>query len=478
MAEQTQFRSFERHGGSSLNRNWLSTTSQPLTTSISTLASVLVEIVDSTSFELVENEPSSMSTNHLDSTASGNEETACTHISEAIAAQGIDDLTSRGYIQALFGLIYGVIFVFGLIGNGGVLIAVAQNKRLRSARNIFLLNLIITDLLLCLTAIPVTPWYALSKEWIFGAVMCRLMPLSTSCAVFVTSWSLTAIAIDKFMHIIDPTREQFSVRLAAFVTILIWLVCSLMNIPYLMSFELVDGSYYSTGSNNSNKICGRFCDEVNWQGEMRRLYGSTVMLFQFVIPLAIITYCYWRILAKVHKDMIIQNVQFCQSLTSSQRIDAIKRKKKVNYILIAMVATFLMGWFPITAVNLGRDFKQEPEFMRSQPYLWSLLANAIAMSTVVWNPLLFFWLTRKQKRSNLGGILHTSDILTSLASRVHSLRSTGDSLRLGSTRIKRRPAANDSNPQSSNSSVISKPLIVDNHGVSTVEKSTFANNMI
>ncbi|KAI6214007.1 7TM GPCR domain containing protein [Aphelenchoides besseyi] len=396
MAEKTQFRSFERHGGSSLNRNWLSTTPQPMTTSISTLASVLVEIVDSTSFELVENQPSSMSTNHLDSTVSGNEETACTHISEAIAAQGIDDLTSRGYIRALFGLIYGVIFVFGLIGNGGVLIAVAQNKRLRSARNIFLLNLIITDLLLCLTAIPVTPWYALSKEWIFGAVMCRLMPLSTSCAVFVTSWSLTAIAVDKFMHIIDPTREQFSVRLAAFVTILIWLVCSLMNIPYLMSFELVDGSYYSNGSNDSNKICGLFCDEVNWQGEMRRLYGSTVMLFQFVIPLAIITYCYWRILAK----------------------------------------------FPITAVNLSRDFKQEPEFMRSQPYLWSLLANAIAMSTVVWNPLLFFWLTRKQKRSNLGGILHTSEILTSLASRVHSLRSTGDSLRLGSTRFAIQTSSN------------------------------------
>jgi hypothetical protein len=30
------------------------------------------------------------------------------------------------------------------------------------------------------------------------------------------------------------------------------------------------------------------------------------MLFQFVVPMAIITYCYWRILHKVHKDMIGQ----------------------------------------------------------------------------------------------------------------------------------------------------------------------------
>lgn len=70
------------------------------------------------------------------------------------------------------------------------------------------------------------------------------------------SWSLTAIAVDKFMHIIDPTREQFSVRLAGFVTILIWLICSLVNVPYLMSFELVDGSYYLRGSNGT-PFCGQ-----------------------------------------------------------------------------------------------------------------------------------------------------------------------------------------------------------------------------
>lgn len=101
----------------------------------------------------------------------------------------------------------------------------ASNRRLRSARNIFLLNLILSDLLLVLTAVPVTPWlalfiflckteyfrYALTKDWHFGSAMCHLMPLSNSCSVFVTSWSLTAISMDKFMHITDPTRAPVSV---------------------------------------------------------------------------------------------------------------------------------------------------------------------------------------------------------------------------------------------------------------------------
>lgn len=62
------------------------------------------------------------------------------------------------YIRSIFTFLYGFLFVLGIFGNGGVLWAVARNKRLQSARNVFLLNLIFTDLILVFTAIPVTPW--------------------------------------------------------------------------------------------------------------------------------------------------------------------------------------------------------------------------------------------------------------------------------------------------------------------------------
>ncbi|MCP9260702.1 7 transmembrane receptor [Dirofilaria immitis] len=252
----------------------------------------------------------------------------------------------------------------------------------------FLLNLIITDLLLCVTAIPVTPWYALTKNWTFGALMCRLMPLSNSCSVFVTSWSLTAIAIDKFVHIMGPIRAPVSISQASLVTTFIWVVSTMINIPYLMSYELVDGAYYVP--NNTTPFCGLFCDEINWNGETpRRLYGSAVVLLQFVIPLIIITYCYTRILAKVSSDMIIQNVQFSKSLSNAQREEAINRRKRVNYILIGMVIAFIGCWLPLTVVNILKDFKLEPQFLLEQPFFWPLIAHVIAMSTVIWNPLLF-----------------------------------------------------------------------------------------
>ncbi|CAO4378042.1 unnamed protein product [Caenorhabditis nigoni] len=389
------------------------------------------------------------------STSSQNNGT-CIQIAEAIAAQGIDDITVDFYIRTIFTFLYGFLFVLGIFGNGGVLWAVARNKRLQSARNVFLLNLIFTDLILVFTAIPVTPWYAMTKDWAFGSVMCHLVPLSNSCSVFVTSWSLTAISLDKFLHINDPTKQPVSIRQALGITSLIWIVSTLINLPYLMSFEHVEGSFYVQPG--ETPYCGHFCDEANWQSEnSRKIYGTTVMLLQFVVPMAVITYCYFKILQKVSKDMIIQNAQFCQSLTQKQRNDATSRKKKVNYILIAMVVTFIGCWLPLTLLNLVKDFKKEPEWLKRQPFFWAIVAHVIAMSLVVWNPLLFFWLTRKQKRSGLSKILNSTEIVSSFASRVsNSIRRS--TFRRSNDRVRKKQVVLDCEGSSYTTS--SRPLLI------------------
>lgn len=90
-----------------------------------------------------------------------------------------------------------------------------------------------------------------------------------------------------------------------------------------------------------------------------------------------------------------------------------------------MVLTFILCWLPLTLVNLVKDYsqfiiphgvnnlinsEQEPDWLRAQPFLWPLIAHLIAMSLVVWNPLLFFWLTRKQKRMRFSKIINTSEV--------------------------------------------------------------------
>ncbi|CAD6192332.1 unnamed protein product [Caenorhabditis auriculariae] len=381
---------------------------------------------------------------------------SCIQIADAIRAQGIEDLTSELYVRSVFTLLYGWLFGVGLIGNGGVLWAVAHNRRLRSARNIFLLNLIATDLLLVLTAVPVTPWYALTRDWQFGSVMCHIVPLSNSCSCFVTSWSLTAISLDKYLHIIDPTRPPVTKKQALLITILIWVVSTLINVPYLLSFKMVDGTYYV--NQGEKPFCGHFCDEANWQSEnSRKLYGTMVMLLQFVVPMAIITYCYSKILEK-----------------SQQGYDHSKRS--VNYILIAMVVTFIGCWLPLTLVNLVKDYKSEPEFLKKQPFLWPLVAHVIAMSLVIWNPLLFFWLTRKQKRTGLSKILNTSEAVASFASRIgSSVRRLSFRQSSNSDKIRKKQSALDS--EGSSYTTCSRPLLIRSSLRQTLSDESTKNDL-
>jgi hypothetical protein len=53
----------------------------------------------------------------------------CIEVSEAIRAQGVDDLASWAFVQCAIAVVYSCLFILGLLGNGSVLLAFAQNKR-------------------------------------------------------------------------------------------------------------------------------------------------------------------------------------------------------------------------------------------------------------------------------------------------------------------------------------------------------------
>lgn len=80
--------------------------------------------------------------------------------------------------EQIFTLIvpYSIIFVLTILGNALVIITLSSNRRMRSVTNTFLLNLAISDLLLGVFCMPFTLVGVLLREFIFGTVMCRLIP--------------------------------------------------------------------------------------------------------------------------------------------------------------------------------------------------------------------------------------------------------------------------------------------------------------
>ena len=71
--------------------------------------------------------------------------------------------------------LYSVIFVLAVVGNSLVIVTLAQNRRMRTVTNVFLLNLSVSDLLLAVFCMPFTLIPTLLKDFIFGKVICVLI---------------------------------------------------------------------------------------------------------------------------------------------------------------------------------------------------------------------------------------------------------------------------------------------------------------
>lgn len=72
--------------------------------------------------------------------------------------------------------LYLIIFLLAVVGNVLVILTLVHNKRMRTVTNLFLLNLAISDLLLGIFCMPFTLVGMLLRDFIFGELMCKLLP--------------------------------------------------------------------------------------------------------------------------------------------------------------------------------------------------------------------------------------------------------------------------------------------------------------
>lgn len=93
----------------------------------------------------------------------------------------ITAVTPRPIVIELYSIswlltLYGIIFLLAIIGNSLVILTLVQNKRMRTITNVFLLNLAVSDLFLGVFCMPFTLVGTILRNFIFGEVMCKLLP--------------------------------------------------------------------------------------------------------------------------------------------------------------------------------------------------------------------------------------------------------------------------------------------------------------
>ncbi|CAD5227201.1 unnamed protein product [Bursaphelenchus xylophilus] len=340
----------------------------------------------------------------------------CTPIQESIPEK-VDSLP----IQLLFSVLYLTVWLCAITGNLCVIYVVTLKQvSLSAVRSVFICSLAVSDIVMSLTSLPITAVSIFTRDWVFPGICCKLMGLFQGGSVFVSSFTLTAIAVDRYILIKHPASSKVNFNKALYSVILIWIMGYLFALP--VGIFSTTESYYP--------FCGSFCEETwpdtNNRGDsqMRKTYGLAVLIIQFGLPLVISSLCYYSIGRIISRQIKKRHQQQILLQDNQHRLE--NRKHRSNRMMVAMVGGLVLAWLPMNLINLMRDFDASPDRFSDWYSLVFAGCHVVAMTSAVWNFVIYSWFNLQFKQTLLQACnQHTKQSGYNVVTRAKSVATEG-----------------------------------------------------
>ena len=290
------------------------------------------------------------------------------------------ELMKTPAMKGIFITLYVIIFLIGVSGNSLVVYVVLRNKAMQTITNIFITNLAISDIMMCMLAVPFTPLAFFMNTWVFGEALCHIVPMSLCICVYVSTLTSTAIAVDRYFVIVYPFKPRMKTCVCLLMIVAVWIISVSISLPL--------GIYQKIKEEEGTRVC-----REEWaKPQARQFFTVTSLVLQYIVPCSIITYCY----AKVSLALRKRSKTRIGSGTANRERDEmeIRRKRRTNKMLIAMVTIFVCCWLPLNMVLLVVEYHTTFDYFTFTFFL----AHVIAMSSTIYNPFLYAWMNDNFKK--------------------------------------------------------------------------------
>ncbi|KAF8792107.1 putative G-protein coupled receptor 83 like protein [Argiope bruennichi] len=121
------------------------------------------------------------------------------------ALKNAPTITNRDSIIIAF---YSLIILISIFGNLLVCNIVARSAKMRSSTYVFIANLALSDFMMTVLNIPFNVARILLNDWPFGSFMCSFVPLVQVTSVYVSTFTMTCIAVDRYRIISKPLEPR------------------------------------------------------------------------------------------------------------------------------------------------------------------------------------------------------------------------------------------------------------------------------
>lgn len=230
-----------------------------------------------------------------------------------------------------------LITVLGMVLNAFVLIVFCFHKKACTVAEIYLSNMAIADLVL-MTCLPFWAVYAIKRfNWPFAIPLCRLVTLSINMNAYCSIYFLVLIGVDRYLALVHPLSHERMRRpkCAKLACVLVWGFGLLLGVPTLYYREV---EYIP-------KLNATVCYLKYPTVPVQLVFDVILMMFGFIIPVSIISYCTFKIIKALQNRSI-------EGLNTKQT------EQKATTLMLAVLLAFMICWVPFYLVKIPHTLIQ------------------------------------------------------------------------------------------------------------------------
>ncbi|XP_076055529.1 allatostatin-A receptor-like [Oratosquilla oratoria] len=274
-------------------------------------------------------------------------------------------------------IIFSIIVLVGLFGNTLVVIVIIVNKTMRSTTNYLIFSLAVADLLFIVFCVPFTASDYILSSWPFGIIWCKTVQYLTYVTAYTSVYTLLLLSLDRFLAVVHPIAAM-SIRVernAIYAIVGTWTIILTSCIPLYQAHGIQTVTL--DGGRELYQHCSFLNDEYNHPAFQ---IGFTFTMY--FVPLTVIVVLYLLILNRLWYGVVPGG---------NRSAENVRGKKRVTRMVVIVVVTFIVCWFPIQIVLLLKSLDLYK--MSTPKIILQIAAQVLAYINSCVNPILYAFLS-------------------------------------------------------------------------------------
>ncbi|XP_054711077.1 tachykinin-like peptides receptor 86C [Uloborus diversus] len=285
--------------------------------------------------------------------------------------------------QVICAALFGATILVAVAGNAIVSWIILAHSRMRTIRNLFLLNLAIADFLRAGNA-SFNFVFMLKSHWPFGEVLCIFSNFIANISVSTSGLTLFAMIINRYIAILRPRRPSLSKGWTYVTLCAVWLNAAALSSPSLM-YSTTKVLYADRGHRT---ICYMvWPDGPAGHSYTDYLYQIVFSMATYVVPLSSMAItCIW--------------VGCVRETLGNSGTHSEQKGARMMYALGILLG---VCWLPhYIGYFLYYNYQEELRALQAQPELTFYL---ISLSKCCWNPIIYYLMDKRVRSFRLEDIV-------------------------------------------------------------------------